>query len=140
MILEYILIKCAYVIHHFNVHFLLCCCCFFFFANDLLLAVYFIFALEEGNDVRQKANLSNFIEFKMGHEAAETTCNISHAFGPGTNIRDTCSVPGLGRSPGGGHGNPLQYSCLENTMDRGAWWVIVHKVAHSHPMDKTEAT
>ena len=58
----------------------------FFFANDLLLAVYFIFALDEGNGVRQKANLSNFLEFKMGHEAAETTCNISHAFGPGTNI------------------------------------------------------
>ena len=37
------------------------------------------------------------------------------------NIRDSSSIPGLGRSPGGGHGNPLQYSCLENTMDRGAW-------------------
>ena len=36
-------------------------------------------------------------------------------------IRDEGSIPGLGRSPGGGHGNPLQYSCLENPMDRGAW-------------------
>ena len=44
-------------------------------------------------------------------------------------IRVTGSIPGLGRSPGGGHGNPLQYSCLENPMDRGAWWVIVHRVA-----------
>ena len=35
--------------------------------------------------------------------------------------RDTGSIPGLGRSPGGGNGNPLQYSCLENSMDRGAW-------------------
>ena len=35
-------------------------------------------------------------------------------------------MPGLGRSPGGGHDNPLQYSCLENPMDRGAWWVTVH--------------
>ena len=35
------------------------------------------------------------------------------------------------RSPGGGHGNPLQYSCLENPMDRGAWWAAVHKVAKS---------
>ena len=34
-------------------------------------------------------------------------------------------------SPGGGHGNPLQYSCLENSMDRGAWWAIVHRVAKS---------
>ena len=37
-------------------------------------------------------------------------------------------IPGLGRSPGGGHGNPLQYSCLENPMDRGAWWATVHGV------------
>ena len=39
------------------------------------------------------------------------------------------SVPGLGRSSGGGNGNPLQYSCLENSMDRGAWWATVHGVA-----------
>ena len=37
-------------------------------------------------------------------------------------IRDAGSIPGLGRSPGGGNGNPLQYSCLENPMDREAWW------------------
>jgi len=41
------------------------------------------------------------------------------------------SVPGLGRSPGGGHGNPLQYSCLENPMDRGAWQATVHEVTKS---------
>ena len=46
-------------------------------------------------------------------------------------IGDTGSMPGLGRSPGGGHGNPLQYSCLENPMDRGAWQAMVHKVAKS---------
>ena len=44
---------------------------------------------------------------------------------------DTGLIPGLGRSPGGGHGNPLQYSCLENPMDRGAWWATVHGVAKS---------
>ena len=38
-------------------------------------------------------------------------------------------IPGLGRSPGRGHGNPLQYSCLENPMDRGAWWARVHGFA-----------
>ena len=38
---------------------------------------------------------------------------------------------GLGRSPGGGRGNPLQYSCLENPMDRGAWWAVVHRVTKS---------
>ena len=41
------------------------------------------------------------------------------------------SIPGLGRSPGGGKGNPLQYSCLENSMYRGTWWAIVHWVAKS---------
>ena len=43
-------------------------------------------------------------------------------------IRDMGLIPGLERSPGGEHGNPLQYSCLENPMDRGAWWAIVHGV------------
>ena len=43
--------------------------------------------------------------------------------------RDVCSIPGLGRSHGGGNGNLLQYSCLENSMGRGAWWATVHGVA-----------
>ena len=52
-------------------------------------------------------------------------------------IRDAGSIPGLGISPGGGHGNPLQYSCLENPTDRGAWWATVHRVAE---LDMTEVT
>jgi len=46
-------------------------------------------------------------------------------------IRDMGSIPGSGRSPRGGHGNPLQYSCLENPMARGAWWATVHRVVKS---------
>ena len=46
-------------------------------------------------------------------------------------IRDTGSLPMLERSLGGGHGNPLQYSCLENPMDRGAWWDTVHRLTKS---------
>ena len=46
-------------------------------------------------------------------------------------IRDSGSIPGSGRCPGEGNGNPLQYSCLENSMDRGAWWTIVHGVTKS---------
>ena len=49
------------------------------------------------------------------------------------NIGDSSLIPGLGRSPGGGHGNALQCSCLENPMDRGAWWATVHGV----PMSQT---
>ena len=46
-------------------------------------------------------------------------------------VRDPGSIPGLRRSPGGGHGNPLQYSCLENPIDRGTWQATVHGVAKS---------
>ena len=46
-------------------------------------------------------------------------------------ISDVDLIPGLGRSPGGGHGKPLQHSCLENSMDRGAWQATVHGVAKS---------
>ena len=46
--------------------------------------------------------------------------------------RDADSIPGLGRSPGGGNDNPLQYSCLENSMVRGGWWAIVHAIAKSY--------
>ena len=55
----------------------------------------------------------------------------------GGDVRVTASTPGSGRSPGGGHGNPLQYSCLENMIDRGAWWATVYWVAES---DTTEVT
>ena len=56
--------------------------------------------------------------FPSGSDGKESTCNAG----------DPGSIPGSGRSPGGGSGNPLQYSCLENSMDRGAWWAIVHGI------------
>ena len=52
-------------------------------------------------------------------------------------VRDMGSIPGSRRSPGGGHGNPLQHSCLENPMDRAAWQATVHGIAE---LDMTEAT
>ena len=60
-----------------------------------------------------------YICFPGGSDGEESTCNLG----------DPGSIPGLGRSPGGEHGNPLQYSCLENPMDRGAWWATVHGIA-----------
>ena len=51
-----------------------------------------------------------------------STCNAG-------DTGDLGSIPGLGRSPGGRSGNPLQYSCLKNPMDRGAWWATAHGVA-----------
>ena len=50
---------------------------------------------------------------------------------PASNVGDPGSIPGLGRSPGEGNGSPLQYSCLENSKDRGAWWATVHVVVKS---------
>ena len=52
-------------------------------------------------------------------------------------VRDVGLIPGSGRSPGGGHSNPLQYSCLENPMDRGSCWATVHGVTE---LDMTEVT
>ena len=55
----------------------------------------------------------------MGSDSKESTCNAG----------DSCLIPGSGRSLGEGNGNPLQYSCLENSMDRGAWQARIHGVA-----------
>ena len=59
--------------------------------------------------------------FPGGSDGKESACNA----------RDPGLTPGLGRSPGEGHGYPLQYSCLENPMDRRAWWVTIHGVTKS---------
>ena len=55
-------------------------------------------------------------------------------------VRDTGLISGSGRSPGGGHGSPLQYSCLDSPMDRGAWWATVHSVAKSQTRLKQLST
>ena len=59
--------------------------------------------------------------FPGGSDSKESACNAG----------DPGLIPGSGRSPGEGNGNPLQYSCLEKPMDRGAWWTAVHGVSES---------
>ena len=61
--------------------------------------------------------LSSFLGFPGSRNGKELACQIRRD-------RDACLIPGFGRSPGGGHGNPPQYSCLENPVDRGAWQTI----------------
>ena len=61
------------------------------------------------------------MDFSGGSDSKESASNAG----------DLGSIPGLGRSPGDGNGNPLQYSCLGNHLDRGAWWATVHGVAKS---------
>ena len=56
---------------------------------------------------------------------------LKHLPASACNVGDLGLIPGSGRSPGEGNGNPLQYSCLENPMDGGAWWATVHGVAES---------
>ena len=68
---------------------------------------------------RLKQHMCGFPDGSVGKESA---CSAG-------DTGDVGSIPGSGRSPGEGNGNPLQYSCLENPMDRGAWWAIVHGVA-----------
>ena len=62
-----------------------------------------------------------FMSFPGGSNGKESTCNAG----------DLGLIPGLGRSPGGGHGSPLHYSCLENSIDRGTWQATVHGVTAS---------
>ena len=64
---------------------------------------------------------SIYVGFPGGSDSKESTCKAG----------DLGSIPGLGRYPEGVRGNPLQYSCLENPMDRGAWWGTVHAVTKS---------
>ena len=59
--------------------------------------------------------------FPGGSDCKESACKAE----------DLGSIPGYGRSPGEGNGNPLQYSCLENPMDRGTWWATIHGVTNS---------
>ena len=66
------------------------------------------------------------VGFPDGSSGEESACNARDR-------GDVCLIAGWGRSPGGGHGNPLQYSWLENPMDRGAWQATVHRVAKSQP-------
>ena len=62
-----------------------------------------------------------YLGFPGSSEVKASACNVG----------DPGSIPGLERSPGEGNGNPLQYSCLENPMDGGAWWATVHRVTKS---------
>ena len=65
------------------------------------------------------------------HGASQMVLLVKNPPADARDVRDAGWIPGLGRSPGEGHGNPLQYSCLENRMDRGAWWPTVHGVTES---------
>ena len=91
---------------------------------ELLLACSWYLVL------RTKAHYFLILGFPGGSDSKGSACNP----------RDLGVIPGLGRSSGGGHGNSLQYSCLGNPMDRGAWWAIVHGIAKSRGMTERLST
>ena len=72
--------------------------------------------------------------------ASQVALVVKNLLANAGDIRDVGSIPGSGRSPGGGHGSPLQYSCLENPKDRGAWWATVHRVTKSRTRLKRLST
>ena len=76
--------------------------------------------------------LENQPGFPSGTSGKEHTCQCRR--------RDMGLIPGSGRSPGGEHGNPLQYSCLKNLMDRGTWWATIHRVTKSRTRLKQLST
>ena len=65
------------------------------------------------------------------HCASQVALGVKNLPASTGDVIEVGSVPGFGRSPGGGHGDPLQYSCLENPTDKGAWWAAVHRVTKS---------
>ena len=78
-----------------------------------------------------RLNELNWTELKSREWASQVALVVKNSPANAGDIRDTGLIPVSGRSPGGGHGNPLQYSCLENPMDRGAWQGTVLRVAKS---------
>ena len=80
----------------------------------------FCFSSSHSGDWKS-CQLQLFMGFPGGSDGKESTCSAG----------DLCSIPGSGRSPGEGNGKPLQYSCLDNSMVRGAWWTTIHGVAKS---------
>ena len=80
------------------------------------------------NDLEDMLCFNGRDEGLLGFPSGTSVKNLPANAG---DVRDVGSIPGLGRSPGEGNGNPLQYSCLENPMDRGGWQAMVHGATKS---------
>ena len=96
--------------------------------SNFPVAIYFIYST-----VYVSMLLSQFVPLSPSPDIFFLLCLLQGFPDGGSDKESAClgSVPGLGRSRGGGHGNPLQYSCLEKLMDRGAWLATVHGVSKS---------
>ena len=83
-------------------------------------------------------NLNNLLKTLLG--ASQKALAVKNLPANAGDVRDVDSILGLGRSPEGGHDDPLQYSCLENPMDRGAWRAMVHRFAKTQTQLKRPST
>ena len=83
---------------------------------------------------------SDFCSYEVGWGPSQVVLAVKNPPTTVGDIRDPGSIPGSGRSPGGGQGNPLEYSCLKNPMDRGAWRALVHRVKQSQTRLKRLST
>ena len=79
----------------------------------------------------QQSEINTYTHIYTNTWASQVALVVKNLPANAGDITDVGLIPGLGRSPAGGHGNPLQCSCLENPMDRGAWWAAVHRIAKS---------
>ena len=86
---------------------------------------------KKGGREKRKERAISFSFYIGASQVALVVKNPSANVRDAGEARDVGSIPGLGRSPGEANGNPLQYSCLENPMDRGTWWAIIHGVSKS---------
>ena len=99
--------------------------------GHLLVQSQHLCAVSPGVEGAKDLSKTSLIRALILFRACQVVLVVKNPTANAGDIRDTGSVPGLGRSNGGRHVNPLQYSCLENPMDRGAWWATVHRVAKS---------
>ena len=79
----------------------------------------------------RRVDKENMVHIYTMEWASQVVLGVKNLPTNAGNVRDAGSISGLGRSVGGGHDYPLQYSCLENPMDRGAWRIMVHRVTKS---------
>ena len=91
------------------------------YINGYIRIVAEIQPLNTGTKLNLRDRVLGEVGFPSGSDSKESACNAG----------ELSSIPGSGRCPGEGNGYPLQYSCLENSMDRRAWWAIVHELAKS---------
>ena len=88
----------------------------------------------------QEPSLGSACSLLLPREVSQVVAVVKNPPANAGDRSNECSIPGSGRSPGGGHGNPVQYSCLENPMDKGAWRARVHRVTKSWTRLKRQHT